>query len=104
MKNTTEYILAGPFAQLLTMDNLALRGPLTDDQLSVIADAGIVYSGTKIIAVGSYEQLALQNPNCKLQTYATKGVCLPAFVDVHTHICWEGSRASDFAARIAGKS
>ena len=54
MKNTTEYILAGPFAQLLTMDNLALRGPLTDDQLSVIADAGIVYSGTKIIAVGSY--------------------------------------------------
>ena len=104
MKNTTEYILAGPFAQLLTMDNLALHGPLTDDQLSVIADAGIVYSGTKIIAVGSYEQLALQNPNCKLQTYATKGVCLPAFVDVHTHICWEGSRASDFAARIAGKS
>lgn len=103
-KTKSEFTLAGPFAQLLTMDNLALRGALLDEQLTVIPYAGIVYSGNEIVSVDKYDVLQKQFPNASLETYARKGVCLPAFVDVHTHICWEGARSADFAARIAGKS
>lgn len=103
-KNKSDLILAGPFAQLLTMDNLALRGALRDEQLEIIQHAGIVYSGSKIVAVDKYSTLLEQYPNVALETYAIEGVCLPGFVDVHTHICWDGSRAADFAARIAGKT
>jgi len=31
-------------------------------------------------------------------------VALPGMIDVHTHICWTGSRAGDYALRQSGKS
>ena len=35
--------LIGPFTQLLTMDNLPERGKLSDEQLEIIPDAGILH-------------------------------------------------------------
>ena len=33
-----------------------------------------------------------------------KHVCLPGLIDAHTHICFGGTRANDYAMRNAGKS
>ena len=96
--------LSGPFTQLLTMDNLPLRGKLSDDQLEIIPDAGILHKEGRILAVGNFEQLRRENPDANIEFLEGDFVCLPGMIDVHTHICWAGSRANDYALRLAGKT
>ena len=96
--------LSGPFTQLLTMDNLPLRGKLSDEQLEIIPDAGILYQEGRIFAVGNFEQLRRENPDVEIEFFEGDFVCLPGMIDVHTHICWAGSRANDYAMRLAGKT
>ena len=96
--------LIGPFTQLLTMDNLPERGKLSDEQLEIIPDAGILHQDGRILAVGNFEQLHRENPDAKIEFFEGDFVCLPGMIDVHTHICWAGSRANDYAMRLAGKT
>ena len=96
--------LAGPFTQLLTMDNLPLRGKISDEQLEIIPNGGILHQNGQILAVGNFEQLQNENPNAEVQFFEGENVCLPGMIDVHTHICWAGSRARDYAMRLAGKT
>ncbi|VBB47354.1 Imidazolonepropionase [uncultured Paludibacter sp.] len=96
--------LIGPFTQLLTMDNLPLRGKISDNQLEIIPDAGILYADEKILDIGNFEQLKKENPDAEIQFLDGSFVCLPGMIDVHTHICWAGSRADDYAMRLEGKS
>ena len=96
--------LSGPFTQLLTMDNLPLRGKLSDDQLEIISDAGILHQEGRILAVGNFERLRRDNPDAEIEFFEGDFVCLPGMIDVHTHICWAGSRANDYAMRLAGKT
>ncbi len=97
-----KFKLIGPFKQLLTMDQLPGKGPLADKQLEIIADAGILVNGSVIESVGSYRELK----SLASTTEPVNSPCcvVPGFVDVHTHICWAGSRAADYALRLAGKS
>ena len=96
--------LSGPFTQLLTMDNLPERGKLSDEQLEIIPDAGILHQDGVILAVGNFEQLRKENPGANIEFLEGDFVCLPGMIDVHTHICWAGSRANDYAMRLAGKT
>lgn len=96
--------LTGPFKQILTMDNLPAKGHLSDDQLEIIQDAGILHQHGKIIEIGKYEQLKHKNPDVILERIDGNYVVLPGMIDVHTHICWAGSRINDFAMRLSGKS
>ena len=96
--------LIGPFTQLLTMDNLPERGKLSDEQLEIIPDAGILHQDGVILAVGNFEQLRKENPGANIEFLEGDFVCLPGMIDVHTHICWAGSRANDYAMRLAGKT
>jgi imidazolonepropionase len=96
--------LTGPFKQILTMDNLPAKGHLSDDQLEIIQDAGILHQFGKIIEIGKYEQLKHKNPDVILERIDGNYVVLPGMIDVHTHICWAGSRINDFAMRLSGKS
>ncbi|MFK8055355.1 MAG: imidazolonepropionase [Saprospiraceae bacterium] len=100
-------ILLGPFTQLLTLANLPTRGPLSDDQLEIITDAGVVYNGElnnggTIVAVGSFEELQKQYPAATVNEVKQPAVALPGLIDCHTHLCWAGSRAQDFAMRNSG--
>lgn len=102
--NLSEGILIGPFAQLLTMDKLPLKGALSDDQLEIIENAGIVYFDGKISEIGNYDVLKKKYPYEIAAELNDDFVCLPGMIDVHTHICWAGSRAKDYAMRLSGKS
>ena len=100
--------LIGPFKQILTLNHLPLRGKISDEQLEIIENGGIlINSENKIEEIGNYEVIANKtkqflssSPTLQL----SDRVVLPAFVDCHTHICFGGNRANDFAMRNAGKT
>ncbi|MGZ5211442.1 MAG: imidazolonepropionase, partial [Kaistella sp.] len=100
--------LTGPFKQIVTLANLPLRGKLSDDQLEIINDGGILTDNGKIVEIGNYEALkiAVATEAKQYQTEFIEGeqICMPAFTDSHTHICFGGNRANDFAMRNAGKT
>lgn len=96
--------LIGPFTQVVTLANLSLRGKLSDEQLEVIVDGGILVDNHKILKVGKFETLKSENQNIEIEIIEGEQIVLPAFVDSHTHICFGGNRANDFAMRNAGKT
>ncbi|WP_261509994.1 imidazolonepropionase [Chryseobacterium paludis] len=96
--------LIGPFKQIITLSNLPLRGKLTDEQLEIIVDGGILIDGDIIQKIGNFEKLRSENQNITLEEVQGEQIVLPTFVDSHTHICFGGNRANDFAMRNAGKT
>lgn len=96
--------LIGPFSQILTMRDLPLRGALKDEQLEIIEDGGILVEDGRISVVGSFNGLRKNNPSIEFEEIEGEQVVLPGFIDAHTHICFGGSRARDFAARNNGKT
>jgi imidazolonepropionase len=106
MKQETSHILIGPFSQLLTMVGLPDAGPIADEQLQVLAQAGVLIYEGRITQVGNYDKLlklAIDN-NYLLHKIDQPMVLMPGLIDAHTHICFAGSRANDYAMRVAGKS
>ena len=98
--------LIGPFKQLVTMTDLPLKGALSDEQLTIIDDAGMLIEDGKILAIGLFKNMVLDAENATTEITTLQGdhVCLPGFIDAHTHICFGGSRAKDYAMRNAGKT
>ncbi|WP_343487347.1 imidazolonepropionase [Allomuricauda sp. d1] len=95
-------ILIGPFKQLLPLSGLPLKGALKDEQLTIINNGGLLVSEGKILKIGLYGGLKSEADEIESIDHPT--VCLPGLVDAHTHICFGGSRAHDYALRNAGKS
>lgn len=98
----TDPLLIGPFTQLLPMTNMPLKGALKDGQLEVIENGGILVYEGKIQAIGKFGDL--KSKASKIEAVTGNTVCMPGFVDAHTHICHAGSRAKDYALRNSGKS
>ncbi|WP_346983250.1 imidazolonepropionase [Chryseobacterium sp. POE27] len=96
--------LIGPFKQVVTLANLPLRGKISDEQLEIIVDGGILINNDKIQKVGNFETLKSENQSIEVEEIEGEQIVLPAFTDSHTHICFGGNRANDFAMRNAGKS
>lgn len=96
--------LIGPFKQVVTLANLPLRGKLSDEQIEIIIDGGILIDNYKIQKIGNFEELKAENQNIEIEKIEGEQIVLPAFVDSHTHICFGGNRANDFAMRNAGKT
>ncbi|MEL6922801.1 MAG: imidazolonepropionase [Bacteroidota bacterium] len=99
-------VLFGPFREMLPLRALPQRGPLKDEQLEILPNAGLVVEAGRIVALGNFEALRKQYRDQELQVEEQQAalVLLPGFVDAHTHLCWAGSRARDYAARNNGKS
>jgi len=96
--------LIGPFTQILPLTGLALKGALKDDDLHIIAQGGVLVENGLILAVDDFESLRKANPSVQIQEITGDNVLLPGFVDCHTHICFAGTRAKDYAMRIQGKT
>ncbi len=96
--------LIGPFKQVVTLANLPLRGKLSDEQLEIIADGGILVENDIIQQIGNFETLQSKYLDTEIELIESEQIVLPAFVDSHTHICFGGNRANDFAMRNAGKT
>lgn len=96
-------ILIGPFSEIIPMSDLAARGPLKDDDLRVIKQGGILISASEIKQVGTFDELK-KNFSGIIHEITEPAVALPGFIDSHTHICFAGSRARDYALRCAGIS
>ena len=99
-----EFKLIGPFKQVIPMTGLPLKGAISDDQLSIFKNAGILVKAGKIHSIGDFETLAKQSKNTEIHELQGNHTCLPGLIDSHTHICFNGSRANDYALRNAGKT
>jgi imidazolonepropionase len=97
-------ILHGPFTQILPLSGMPLKGALKDYQLQVIPNGGLMVENGLISAVGDFETLRRQNPSAQINKIVGDAVLLPGFIDCHTHICFAGSRAKDYAMRVQGMS
>ncbi len=88
------------------MSNLSPRGALAEEALTIISNGGILVKNDKIWEVDAYSDLKAKATNLKATIHFLEKdyICLPGFVDAHTHICFAGSRAMDYAARNAGVS
>lgn len=96
--------LIGPISQILTLSSLPLRGALSDDQLKIISNGGIVIENGKIFDLGNFLEMREKYSDIEIEHVAQNAVALPGFVDVHTHICFAGNRANDYAMRSNGKT
>jgi imidazolonepropionase len=96
--------LIGPFKQILTLTNLAINGALKDDDLQIIPNSGVLIENGLIVSVDDFEKLYKENLSAQIEEIEGDHVLLPGFVDCHTHICFAGSRAKDYAMRIQGKT
>ncbi len=84
------------------MTGLPLKGALKDEQLTIIENGAILVSEGKILKVGVFNEL--KSDDVDIHHIEGNHVCLPGFVDSHTHICFGGTRARDYAYRNAGKT
>ncbi len=98
--------LLGPFRQLLTLDGLPPKGALRDEQLEIVEQAGILVRDGRIERVGAYAALRAEAGGAALEPDRVEDdlVAVPGLVDAHTHICFAGSRAGDYALRLSGVS
>lgn len=99
-----ETYLIGPFKQLVKLDGLPLKGPISDSEIKPLSDYWLRIKGDKIDALGNYQELKEEALHQKVIELPQGHIVLPAFIDCHTHICHGGSRYRDFAMRNAGLS
>jgi imidazolonepropionase len=98
--------LIGPFKQLLSMNNLPVKGSINDDQLELIENGGMFIDQGRIFEVGLFSVMEVEAElnQIEIERLSDEMVALPGFVDCHTHLCWAGSRARDYASRLSGKT
>lgn len=84
--------LIGQFKQLVTLRNLPLRGKLSDNQLEIIENGGILIENGLIKKVAEFEVLKEELENNKisfdLELIENEQICLPSFVDSHAYFIW----------------
>ena len=100
----TAYTFIGPITQLLTMSGLSLKGPLSDIDLTVLENSAMLLKDKKIMEIGVYAEVRKKAEQLKANEIIMKEPCVvvPGWIDAHTHICFAGSRAQDYALRNSG--
>ncbi|MHA1796161.1 MAG: imidazolonepropionase, partial [Promethearchaeota archaeon] len=103
--------LIGPFKQMVTMRNLPKAGPISDDQLEIITNGGIMIIGETIDRILTKDEFEKEVSHAKFHGSGTifhkiteNAVALPGLIDCHTHMCYAGTRAEDYARRLSGET
>lgn len=95
-------IVVGPIKQLVGLDDVPLRGALSNDSPTISNDCWI-YLKDELVHEIIFDEQSLPE-GVKLMQLTGDYIALPGFIDAHTHICFHGSRARDYAMRNAGIS
>jgi imidazolonepropionase len=85
---------------LLVAKRLVTCAPLGRDALGVLAPGAVLLDGDRIAAVGTPDELVALAPDVARFEHA--GLATPGLVDAHTHAAWVGTRAEEYAMRMAG--
>ena len=104
----THYYI-GPFRQVLSLRNLPTKGALQDEQLEVLAKAGLwIKNGViqEIFLWNDLNQVIAKNSVTQATVIQLDQdyVLTPGLIDAHTHLCYAGTRAQDYADRLNGVS
>lgn len=88
------------------MNNLPVKGPIADDGLEVLEGFGILVQDGRIKDIAPFEVLkqVAGVEDVEIKYLNGNYVVVPGMIDAHTHICYAGSRATDYAMRLSGKS
>ncbi len=87
-----------------------VQGPRIKEQMraiAVIEDGSVLLQENRIVAVGSYEQLAIDFPHLVEEADvidATGKIVMPGLVDCHTHLVHGGTREQEFNMRLNGST
>ena len=95
-------LLIGPFAQIVTMDGLKASGHLSNDDLKIVRNAGVLIHEGKIAAIDNFEKM--RQEECELHEIDFPAVLIPGLIDAHTHLCFAGTRVNDYVLRLEGAS
>ena len=86
------------------------QGPRTKEQMreiAVVENGSVLIEEDRIIAVGAFEQLAVDFPDVvkKADTIDASGkIVMPGLVDCHTHLVHGGTREQEFNMRLNGST
>jgi len=86
------------------------QGPRTKEQMreiAVVENGSVLIEEERIIAVGAFEQLAVDFPDLvkKADTIDASGkIVMPGLVDCHTHLVHGGTREQEFNMRLNGST
>ncbi|MEO9965550.1 MAG: imidazolonepropionase [Reichenbachiella sp.] len=94
--------LIGPFKEIITLSGASIQGALTEDDLGLIVNGGVLIEDDVIVEVGDFERLKKKADT--IDRIKEDRILLPGLIDSHTHICFGGSRAGDYAQRVAGST
>jgi imidazolonepropionase len=91
--------------QLLTFagDN-APRAGAAMRETGMVKDAAVLVDSGIVVAAGTWTEVSHHRMAKKAQKIEINGVCLPGFVDSHTHAVFAEPRLKDFSMRTAGAS
>lgn len=104
----TGTIIIGPFRQILTMRNLPKNGSISDKQLEIVQMGGIVIKDgiiQDILTSPTFKSLIEDKPpEMEFLEIKQPLVLTPGLIDTHTHICFAGNRANEYAMKLEGIS
>jgi imidazolonepropionase len=85
------------------MEGLPKRGAISDSELVIIEDGGVIVEKDKITEIGLFSEL--RNKHKEITHHIDYPcVLLPGFIDSHTHLCFDGTRSDEYAKRNSCKS
>ncbi|OIO00444.1 MAG: imidazolonepropionase [Elusimicrobia bacterium CG_4_10_14_0_2_um_filter_56_8] len=98
-------ILFTGIKQLLTLTgDKAPRAGAAMRETGMVKDAAVLVEGGLIEAAGTWTSVSHHRLAKKARKIEVNGVCLPGFVDSHTHAIFAEPRLKDFSMRTAGAS
>lgn len=97
--------LIGPFAQILPLNDLPEAGAVADRALTILTEACVLVDDQGLIVeTGAFRTFSKSHPGIPVESGFERCVLVPGMIDCHTHMCFAGSRADDYADRVAGVS